>query len=136
MTRTSLPPMAHCDGCAHEVTPNACCTMVRARPQEVKAIRHYVRDHDIQWQQNSGIQCGFLQDGQCSIYAVRPWVCRAFGVVTALKCSRFPEDATIEMEPRQAQLLRLSDPDDELLGYYFEPNYYDRMKAALTALGA
>ncbi len=136
MTRTGLPAMKSCDGCAHEVITHACCTIVRARPAEAKAIRHYIREHDIHWVENPGITCGFLQEGQCAIYPVRPWVCRAFGVVKQLPCSRFPEDATIDFPREKAELLRLADSDDELLGYYFEPTYYERMKAALTAAGA
>jgi Fe-S-cluster containining protein len=126
--------MTHCDGCAHEATTNACCTLVMARPAEAKAIRHYAREHGVSWQQHEGIRCGFLQDGQCAVYPVRPWVCRAFGVVQQLPCSRFPEDAVIDYSPEQARLNRVADPGDELLGAYFEDGYYERMTVAMSTL--
>lgn len=128
--------MASCDGCVGQRVEHACCTIVRARPSEAKAIRHYAREHGVAWQKNPGITCGFLQDGQCAIYPVRPWVCRAFGVVKQMPCSRFPDEAVLDFPREKAELLRLADPEDELLGFYFEPTYYERMKAALTAAGA
>lgn len=127
--------MKSCDGCRHEPDPNACCTIVRARPQEAKRIRRFTEDNGIEWQVNEGIKCGFLRDGQCSIYEVRPWVCRAFGVVRQMPCSRFPQEAQLDMPQQLAVSLRLSDPDDAFLGYYFEPGYYERMKRALEPEG-
>lgn len=131
MRRTDYPEMKSCDGCQHEEVKNACCTIVRVRPQEAKRIRRFVDDNGIVWRQNQGIQCGFLQDGQCSIYEVRPWVCRAFGVVKQLPCSRFPAEAVIDQPKEVTTALRLSDPDDTFLGMYFEIGYAARMYEAL-----
>lgn len=133
MTKANLPAMTSCDGCSHEPVPNACCTIVRARPAEAKAIRHYAREHGIQWQQHEGITCGFMQDGQCAVYPVRPWVCKAFGVVKQLPCSRFPHEASLDIPPATATLNRWADPGDDFLGWYFEPGYYERMKRAVGA---
>lgn len=135
MARTDLPEMKSCDGCQHEETKNACCTIVRVRPQEAKRIRRYIADNDIHWLRQEGITCGFMQEGACAIYEVRPWVCRAFGVVKQLPCSRFPEEAVLDMPQQQAVNLRLSDPDDQFLGYYFEPGYYEHMKNELAPHG-
>lgn len=135
MGKTSLPKMQNCDGCAHEETKNACCTIVRVRPDEAKRIRRYAEEHQVNWQVSDGIACGFLHDGQCSIYEVRPWVCRAFGVVKQMPCSRFPEEAQLDLPSAKAHSLKLSDPDDAFLGWYFEPGYYDRMKAVLKPHG-
>ena len=135
MRRTDLPSMKSCDGCRHEVQTNACCTLVRVRPQEAKRIKRYVEDNDIHWLKQEGIQCGFLKDGQCGIYEVRPWMCRAFGVIQQAPCSRFPEEAQLDFPPKLATELRLSDPNDALLGFYFEPGYYDRMKQVLAPQG-
>lgn len=131
VTRSILPSMKLCDGCKDEPIVAACCTIVRARPEEAKRIRHYAREHGVQWQQNEGITCGFLQDGQCAIYPVRPWVCRAFGVVKQLPCSRFLAEAVLDIPKEQAYLNRWADPGDDFLGWYFEPGYYERMKQAV-----
>ncbi len=136
MRRTDLPEMKSCDGCRHEVQTNACCTIVRATHTEAKRIRRYVSDNAIEWQVNEGnIQCGFLRDGQCSIYEVRPWICRAFGVIKQAPCSRFPEEAQLDMPQRTVTNLRLSDPNDAFLGFYFEPGYYARIKKVLKPHG-
>lgn len=137
MRRTDLPHMASCDGCASRETRQACCTIVRVRPEEAKRIRHYIRDNGVEWQQAAGIQCGFAREGNvCAIYDVRPWVCRAYGVVKQLPCPHYPEEAVIDFPPEQATALRLSDPDDNFLGMYFEPGYMERMTAALQPAGA
>lgn len=128
MKRTDWPEMHSCDGCAGQPVTNACCTIVRVRPAEAKRIRRYVDDNNIKWgTEPTSIQCGFLKDGQCSIYDVRPWVCRAFGVVKQLPCSRFPEEAVIDFPQQQAINLRLSDPSDRFLGEYFEVGYNKRL---------
>lgn len=131
MRRTDLPEMKSCDGCKHEAVQNACCTIVRVRPHEAKRIRRYVDDNDIQWQQHEGIKCGFLKDGQCSIYEVRPWACRAMGVIQQMPCSRFPHEAQLDMPQQQTINLRLGDPSDPFLGYFFELGYGQRMLNAL-----
>lgn len=127
--------MKSCDGCKHELVQNACCTIVRATRQEAKRIKRYTEDHNIEWRVNEGIKCGFLQEGQCSIYEVRPWTCRAFGVVSILPCQRFPEESVVPMTKQEVLNRRLDDPDNVFLGYYFEKNYYERMKQALKPEG-
>ncbi len=127
--------MKSCDGCAHEETKNACCTIVRVRPNEAARIKRFTEDNDIQWVPQAGIECGFLKEGQCSIYEVRPWVCRAFGVVKQMPCHRFPQEAVLDLPSNVAHSLKLSDPDDAFLGWYFEPGYYDRMKSVLKPHG-
>ncbi len=130
--------MQTCDGCRHEPVTNACCTIVRATRLEAKAIRRYAGEHDVEWQVNTsgdGIRCGFLQDGMCAVYEVRPWMCRAFGVIKQAPCSRFPDEARLDMPQQQTINLRLSDPNDAFLGWYFEPGYYERMKTALRPHG-
>ena len=135
MGRTNLPEMKSCDGCKHEVDQNACCTIVRATREESKRIKRYAEENAVDWQVNEGIKCGFLQDGQCAVYAVRPWACRAMGVVKQIPCSRFPEEAVIDIPQPVAISLKLSSPDDAFLGFYFEPSYYERMKRALKPEG-
>ena len=125
--------MSSCDSCIGQEVEQACCTIVKVRPQEAKRIKRYTEDNDIHWIKGEGIQCGFAQDGKCNIYDVRPWVCRAFGVVKQLPCSRFPEAAVIDFPLKQAQLTRVADPDDQFLGTYFELGYTQRMIEVLKA---
>lgn len=128
--------MVSCDGCKAAGGNQDCCTIVRARPAEAKRIKRFVDDNNINWEQAEGIRCGFAREGNiCAIYEVRPWVCRAFGVVKQLPCSHFPEEAVIDFPAEKTQALGWSSPDDAFLGYYFEPGYYERMKVALKPHG-
>jgi Fe-S-cluster containining protein len=137
--------MKSCTSCGE------CCTTVRARPEEAKRIRHFARENGIEWQpperqpidyaemgdQGPNRYCGFLRrDGEvhrCAIYEVRPWACRAFGVVPGLECTYFPEEVVSGLSAEDAALRRLTDPADRLLGEYFESGYLERMKPFLEA---
>jgi Fe-S-cluster containining protein len=138
--------MPLCNGCG------ACCGPVTARPDEVKRIRRYVKENDVVWltepvETNTiSFACGFLrkqEDGSfsCAIHPVRPWTCRAFGVIKEMPCPLFPE-AAVESFPRQkAQNLRLVDAADKYLGEHFEAGYLKRIGGretgpALHALAA
>lgn len=35
---------------------------------------------------NTGVGCRYLKDGKCSVYEIRPFICRIFGVLNDLKC--------------------------------------------------
>ena len=130
--RTDLPDMPLCNGCG------ACCGPVSARPDEIKRIKRYTKDHDIEWKapelQEGTISfaCGFLRpqdDGSfnCAIHAVRPWLCRAFGVIDEMPCPVFPEAPTISFPSRNSVRLRLVDEKDRYLGEYFEEGYLKRI---------
>lgn len=136
MRRTDFPPMKSCNGCQASGGKQDCCTIVRVRPVEAKRIKRFTEDNNIKWEQAEGIRCGFARDGNvCAIYEVRPFACRAMGVVKQMPCSHFPEEAVIDFPTEQVVRQRLSDPDDAFLGYYFESGYYERMKVALKPSG-
>ena len=127
-----LPEMPLCNGCG------ACCGPVSARPAEAKVIRQYMREHGVEWQKSPhapgtlDFACGFLRKQPddtyiCAIHPVRPWSCRAFGVIKEMTCPLFPEAAKDTVPPKEAVGLRLLDPDDKYLGEYFEPNYLKRI---------
>ena len=124
--------MPLCNGCG------ACCGPVTARPDEVKRIRSYVKENDIAWQApvvedgTLNFACGFLraqEDGSynCAVHPVRPWACRAFGVIKEMPCPLFPEAAVTSVPRQQATLLRLIDPSDKYLGEHFEAGYLQRI---------
>jgi Fe-S-cluster containining protein len=127
-----MPAMPLCNGCGD------CCGPVTARPEEVKRIRQYMKEHGVAWEppapeENTiSFSCGFLrkqEDGsfRCAVHPARPWACRAFGVIEEMPCPHFPE-AVVESFPRQkAQALRLIDPADRYLGEHFEPGYLQRI---------
>ena len=130
--KTDLPEIPLCNGCG------ACCGPVTARPEEVRRIRSYIRENDIVWQSHPvepgsiDLRCGFLRpqdDGSftCAVHEVRPWTCRAFGVIKEMPCHLFPEAAVASVPAKQATLLRLVDPADKYLGEYFEAGYLKRI---------
>jgi hypothetical protein len=130
--RTDLPDMPLCNGCG------AWCGPVTARPEEVKRIRRYVKENGIEWRAPEleegtiSFACGFLRpqaDGSytCAVHPVRPWACRAFGVIKEMPCPLFPEAAVTSVPRQQATLLRLIDPADKYLGEHFESGYLKRI---------
>lgn len=125
--RTDLPSMALCNGCGE------CCGPAAARPQEVKRIRGFVRDNAIAWRvdPSSPLTCGFSRPtdagAECAIYPVRPWVCRAFGVIAELPCKYFPEAVVLSFPADQAVAIGVSRPGDKLLGEVFESGYLRRL---------
>jgi len=130
--KTDLPSMPLCNGCG------ACCGPVTARPEEVKRIKRFVEDNNVKWQADAveegtiSFACGFLRpqdDGsyQCAVHSVRPWACRAFGVIKEMPCPLFPEAAVASVPRQQAVLLRLIDPEDKYLGEHFEEGYLRRI---------
>ena len=130
MRRTDLPQMPQCTSCG------MCCGPVGARPDEAKRIKKYLKETGESWTppppgEDPGV-CGFLRpngDGSfgCAVYEVRPWSCRAFGVIKEMTCPFFPEAATLEMPRRQAVNLHFVDEDPKLLGEYFEATYLQRI---------
>lgn len=127
--------MPSCTGCGQ------CCTVVRGRPDEIKRIRHFMRDNDVEWvvpPEDDQLRCGFLRDQPdgtktCGVYEARPWACRAFGVIKEMPCTFFFEAATISLPADEAIARRLSDPDDQLLGEAFEgPGYAERLAAYMA----
>lgn len=76
-----FPPM-RCDvGCGD------CCGPAPASAAEFAQVVAYVREHKIV-PKDQGLTCPLYLDGKCSVYAVRPLICRAFGHVEGLACSR------------------------------------------------
>jgi Fe-S-cluster containining protein len=137
--------MTGCVGCGE------CCTLVNARHDELKRIRHYMRDNGVRWQppevrpsgRTDGVNpyCGFLRaqdDGTwaCGIYPVRPWVCRAFGVFAEMVCSYSPEEARFELSADEVRGRRLGSGFDKTLGEVFEPGYRERLAPYFEAVAA
>ncbi len=81
--RISLPVM-QCDfGCSD------CCGIVQCHGWEYQRIEAYAKNHGIV-PAEQGVTCPWYQGGKCSVYEVRPFVCRLFGHVNGdrMTCSR------------------------------------------------
>lgn len=73
-------PSMRCDsGCG------ACCGPVTVTKPEAKAIEAYIKSQGIT-PIKQGITCPLYLDGTCSIYPVRPFICREFGHSSLLSC--------------------------------------------------
>lgn len=64
-----------------------------------------------------GLNCRWYNDGLCSIYSVRPYICRIWGVVKALQCPHgcIPERWLMPHEEQRLrrELQRISPLSDE-----------------------
>lgn len=130
--RNDMPPMPSCHACGE------CCGPVSARRDEAKAVRRFCEDNGVRWEPDPASSlCGFLRtrpDGTraCAVYPVRPWACRAFGVIAEMPCSYHPEAIRASMPADEAVLRHLIKLEDGLLGEHFEPGYLERLhKVAL-----
>ncbi len=69
-----IPAFKCLEGCT------ACCGPVPFSKSE------WARIEEIRKQTN--IHCPYIEDGGCSIHAVRPFMCRLFGAVENLRCPK------------------------------------------------
>jgi Fe-S-cluster containining protein len=77
-----LPPM-QCDiGCG------ACCGVIPVTATEYNRIAAHMKAHGIALLPGSDLACPLYQDGRCSVYKVRPLICRIFGHSEHLECER------------------------------------------------
>ena len=70
-----------------------CCGPVSCSEDEYQKIKKHVVENKIHFSSKSPLEmvfgsCTFYQKGRCAIYEVRPMVCKLFGHVEKLKCSR------------------------------------------------
>lgn len=86
-------PVMQCDpGCPD------CCGPVFCRPEEFDAVKRYAAENGIA-PVRQGLQCPMFQNGGCTVYRVRPFICRLFGHTPALRCSKgYNKNVTPERE--------------------------------------
>ena len=77
-----LPAMRCDDNCGE------CCGPLPVGRAEWKRIADHLVTSGVQPQNNGPDTCPFYQGGRCAIYAVRPFMCRAFGHPPELTCPR------------------------------------------------
>lgn len=75
-------PAMQCDkGCG------ACCTLVMCHEDEFQNIVEFIQARGIV-PRKQGITCPLYQDGTCTVYEHRPWICQMMGHTKELECSR------------------------------------------------
>ncbi len=93
-------------------------------------------------QQDFGARsCVFLADGRCSIYEVRPMVCRGYNSLSKERCEAFYHDASIDLKgtkDRVAGRLAEAMEDGVIAGLNalgLDAQWYELSSAVLRALG-
>jgi len=81
MSKFKLPKMQCDNGCG------GCCGVVPVTNKEFEVILEYVLEKEIVPVDN-GVTCPLYTDGKCSVYTVRPLLCKLFGHNEAMKCPR------------------------------------------------
>lgn len=75
-------PVMQCDaGCGE------CCGIVLCKEGEYQKVIEYAESNNITPVQQ-GVTCPWYQQGTCSVYPVRPGICRLFGHTESLDCKR------------------------------------------------
>jgi Fe-S-cluster containining protein len=111
--------MPECNGCG------ACCGPASCTDAEARKIARFIERKKIEWVEHEDpLTCGFydIERKRCRIYSVRPFPCRAFGVVKEMGCPLFPKAAKQSLPPRDAAQLGLMAPLDLLLSMRFAPD--------------
>jgi len=100
-------PSMQCDvGCGD------CCGPVPVSLKRFKQIQVYIRENGI-LPKEQGETCPLYLDGKCSVYAVRPPICVAYGHSEKLPCSR---GYNVNVEEPIVQRVAMSDgPPERLL---------------------
>lgn len=75
-------PVMQCDaGCGE------CCGVVPCTQGEFEAVSNYAAANGIE-PVRQGVTCPWYQQGVCKVHEVRPSLCRLFGHVPEMECSR------------------------------------------------
>ena len=75
-------PKHNCKNCGQ------CCGPVPINAEEQRHIQNYVDSHEVEVNnEHDFITCKFRVKNKCSIYPVRPMLCRLMGVVEGMECA-------------------------------------------------
>ena len=67
-----------------------CCGLIPCTETEFKRVERYVKEKGITPIEHTNGTCPLYQDGKCSVYPVRPLICKLFGHSEAelMQCTR------------------------------------------------
>lgn len=129
--KLQLPVMQCDDGCGE------CCGIVPATQKEFDRVMDYAAEHGIK-PAHQGKTCPWFQEGRCTVYEVRPLVCRLFGHTRLMTCPRgynvnIPDRKVrraVERQGRADRVLHEALPG----GLAIATNEIDRMAKELDAI--
>ena len=101
-----FPPMRCDDGCGD------CCGPVPVSQVEFDRVVAYVTKHKIV-PKDQGLTCPLYLNGKCSVYEVRPLLCRSFGHVEGMDCTH-GYNTNLPSEGVNARLLANGEADTVL----------------------
>jgi Fe-S-cluster containining protein len=79
---------------------HSCCTNLSVFPVEYHAILAAIRQARVVVSFDPAQPCGFLRDGKCSLYAMRPLICRTHGLPVAFTNDTFePPETNVSFCP-------------------------------------
>ena len=87
-----------------------CCGPVPVTAKEKEIILLYMKNNNINPEKKSELDCKFLDENKrCSIYPVRPSVCKLFGGYINLRCPNYNGKYKDAVRPKEAPVARLND---------------------------
>jgi Fe-S-cluster containining protein len=107
-------------------------------PGELTGLAYQLGAHG---QHDLGVRpCVFLADGRCSIYEVRPMVCRGYNSLSKERCEAFYHDASVDLEGTKDRVAgRLAEAMEDgviagLNALCLDAEWYELPSAVLRAL--
>ena len=81
MILLNIPSHQKCTNCG------GCCGPVPVSKDEAEQIKKYITNTNPKIGKGNFLNCKFRVDGKCSIYPVRPIMCKLFGVTKGMSCT-------------------------------------------------
>jgi hypothetical protein len=88
----------------------ACCQAfgVPSRTKiETRRIKRYLNENGIIFKLAEGTACPYVSDRGCTIYPVRPFICRLFGAAPNLQCHMGARPLTLLHEDEEEEIWHL-----------------------------
>jgi hypothetical protein len=101
----SLIPDFQCTAGCH-----ACCEdfgVPSRTPVEDERLKSFLAQHSIQQGNARGRRCPYLNAAGCSIYPVRPLICRLYGTSPSYRCKMNVSPLRLMHEDQEAEIFHL-----------------------------